>query len=298
LAKRKKKSKFGFWSKKKKKKPTKAQAKAAREAAQARIRILAAVVAISAVLAGVGFGFFYLDKYVLSSSPVAKQQVALDPNMPEWVSGELASLIRLTAGDEKFDFDKQAASRAAKNLMEFEWLKNVKVTLTKDALKMTADYRKPIAMLKLGKKKYYLDKELTPLRHIPVPKLAIVEITGFSLRNLSDVRLQEDIIAATDIIKLLAAMDEVSKLEKPLLFEIASVDVSNFYGRKYSDQSKPNIILYAKDSTPILWGSEPGKTVGQIEATDQQKIASLYEIYEEKGTLLGRFKIIDLQNPN
>ena len=91
-------------------------------------------------------------------------------------------------------------------------------------------------------------------------------------------------------------------MQNPLLFEIASIDMTNFYGRKYSDQSKPHIILYAKDGTPILWGSEPGKTLGQIEATDQDKIASLYEFYDDKKTLRGisksLFKTIDLRNPN
>ena len=89
-------------------------------------------------------------------------------------------------------------------------------------------------------------------------------------------------------------MDKLVTPDKPLLYEIDRVDVSNFNGRENSKLA--HIVLYAKDNTQIIWGAEIGKWQQHFESTDVQKIANLYEHYKEYGTLLG-VKYIILRDP-
>ena len=94
---------------------------------------------------------------------------------------------------------------------------------------------------------------------------------------------------------MLSRRDQLETSQKPLLSEIASIDVSNFNGRK--NNSHAHIILYAKDYTEIMWGAEVGKWQQYLESTDEQKLAKLYSYYKEEGTLLGRAKYINLRDP-
>ena len=79
-------------------------------------------------------------------------------------------------------------------------------------------------------------------------------------------------------------MDSLVTPGKPLLFEIDSIDVRNFNGRR--SRSKPHIVLYTKDNAEIVWGAEIGTWQRYMEATDEDKLAKLYSHYEEFGTLL------------
>jgi hypothetical protein len=90
-------------------------------------------------------------------------------------------------------------------------------------------------------------------------------------------------------------MDRLVTPDKPLLYEIASVDVSNFKGRENS--RFPHIVLYTKDNTEIIWGAEVGTWQQFLESTDEQKLAKLYEYYKKHGSLLGGVKYINLRDP-
>ena len=82
--------------------------------------------------------------------------------------------------------------------------------------------------------------------------------------------------------------------DKPLLFEIDSIDVSNFNGRSGSG---PHIVLYAKDNTKIMWGAELGAWSRYLESTDEEKLNKLYSHYKEYGSLLNNVKYINLCEP-
>jgi hypothetical protein len=101
--------------------------------------------------------------------------------------------------------------------------------------------------------------------------------------------------AAVTILGKLEQMDATVAPEKPLLYEIDSIDVSNFEGRK--NRREPHIVLYTKDSTEIIWGAEFGTWQRYLEAPDDEKLAKLYSYYEEFGTLLGGAKYINLRDP-
>jgi hypothetical protein len=128
--------------------------------------------------------------------------------------------------------------------------------------------------------------------------LTIVEIKGFSARTIppvGDTMAGDDIAAAIKLLAVLEIMDEISTPLAPLLGEIASIDVSNFGGRKSS--RKPHVVLYAKDGTQVFWGAAYGESARYLEATEKEKVAMLYEFYTQHGTIQGIVKYIELRNP-
>lgn len=106
---------------------------------------------------------------------------------------------------------------------------------------------------------------------------------------------KEDLAAAITILAALTKMDKSVTPDKPLLYEIDSINISNFNGRKNNRQ--PHIILYTKDNTEIIWGAEFGNWQQHLEATDEEKLAKLYGYYKEYGTLSGGAKYINLRDP-
>ncbi|MCF7955902.1 MAG: hypothetical protein K9M75_08885 [Phycisphaerae bacterium] len=314
MAKKKKKTTSGlaFWAPKKKKTKTKAQVRAAKEATRTRVRVFSAIFGVVLAAAGVCVGFFYLEKYVKKISPVAFKTGQLEfphDNVPDWFNEELAGLMRETAGGKIFELNENSAEAVGRKLSELEWFDDLKVQTTKDSLRVTAKYRTPVATIKIGSKKYCIavkeetsgqKMSLVIMQHLNIAKLAIVEITGSTIRSTEDISVQEDVKAAVKLIGGLSAMDRKIKPAPPLLEEIARIDVSNFDGRQPGSKSKPHIIFYIKDGTPIYWGNAIGKTTGKIEAKDEDKLASLYHEYIKDGrnSLTGRnLSFIDLRNP-
>ena len=81
----------------------------------------------------------------------------------------------------------------------------------------------------------------------------------------------------------------------PRLEQIASIDVSNYKGRKHTRD--PHMILNTKDDTQIIWGAEIGEWAKHLEAKDEQKLAKLYTYYMEHGSLSAGVKYINLRDP-
>jgi len=135
---------------------------------------------------------------------------------------------------------------------------------------------------------------------VPVYDLPIIKLKGVNTRYMPSgggVWEKTDAHSAVELIRLLALMDE--KLQKssedfkPLLRELSSVDVSNYNGRK--SVKKPHIVLYSIDGTAIYWGA----LEGGLEAEKAEKLGSLYQYYEDYGTLqaisTGQARYIDLR---
>lgn len=327
MAKKKKKtSGLAFWAPKKKKKKTKAQIRAAKEANLNRIRIFLVTFAAALVSAAVCVGFFYLEKYVKRVSPVAQREGPLvfpHDNIPEWFNEELAGLLRETAGGSVFDLNEDSAKAVGERLITLKWIEDLKVQTTKDSLRVTAKYRKPIASITLGGKEFCLafneaDKKLAAMPYLNISKLPIVKITGSTLDRIEDLNVQEDIDTAVKLIILMSTMDEEihnsieeenkkrtlegieEKLEfiPPLLNDIAKIDVDNYDGRKNRSKSESHINIHTKDGKMIYWGNALGKTTGNFEATDEEKLSKLYDFFtrDKKNTLLNRnINYIDLR---
>ena len=263
------------------------------------INILKVLVVIC-VLAGIVVGFFFLEKYVKKTVPGPQESVRLElANVPEWVSEELQAKIFAAAGGQTFRLDEDAAQLVAENLASAVWLDEVKVETKHDRLRIEGRWRRPLALVKSGLHKFYVDAELVVLDFVPVPRLPIVKITGLSLITrappLGEAWQRDDLTAAVAVLDLLDRRDQEDPSVKPLLYEIDSIDVSNFEGRKAAQL--PHIVLYAKDNTEIIWGAEVGKWQRYLESTDEQKLAKLYSYYKEYGTLLNGAKYINLHDP-
>ncbi len=258
------------------------------------------VLVVICVLAGIVVGIVFLEKYVKKTVPGPQESVRLElANVPEWVSGELQAKILATAGGQTFRLDEDAAQLVAENLASAVWLDEVKVQTKHDRLRIEGRWRRPLALVKSGLHKFYVDAELVVLDFVPVPRLPIVKITGLSLITKTPppgkVWQRDDLAAAVTILEQLNQMDKFITPDKPLLYEIDSIDVSNFEGREAA--RLPHIVLYAKDNTEIIWGAEVGKWQRYLESTDEQKLAKLYSYYKEYGTLLNGAKYINLRDP-
>ncbi len=256
---------------------------------------------IAALVSGVGLSLYHIDKtYIRPAQSNATGELLL--NMPTWVrdSEELQNKIKEKAGGRIFRLDEKTAAIVKENLQSMAWLDNVSIQTKSDGIYVDADYRIPVAVIQSGDTKFYIDSNLIVLDYVPLPKLLIVEIKlGNSYDSQTPVYGEQwkrpDIRAALQIIEKIHQMDKA--LKKPLLGEIASIDVSNYHGVK--SRSKPEIVLYSLDNTPIHWGVEIGEWSKAMESPDAQKLAKLYAYYEQEGTLSSGQKVnfINLRDP-
>ena len=259
--------------------------------------------AAACILVGIVAVFSFLEKYVKETTPISDETVRLElANVPAWVNDQLKQKVLAAArGDgEDLRLDENAAGPVQQNIArEVVWLDEVAVQRTHDGFHIEGRWRRPVALVKSGLSRFYVDTEQVVLDFVEMPHLPIVKITGLSLITrtppLGEVWEREDLAAAIEIIKRLEQMDRLVTPDKPLLFEIDRIDVSNFNGRKNS--KLPHIVLYTKDDIEIIWGAELGKWQRYLESTDEQKLAKLYDYYKVYGTLSGEAKYINLCVP-
>jgi hypothetical protein len=267
------------------------------------IRATFSVLGVVFVLAGIVIGFFYLEKYVKTIVPVARKIGLLElVNPPDWFNEALEEKISKAASahGEDLKLDEEAAYSVQRNINSYvSWMKNVKVLTSDTSIRIKADWRRPLALIKFGLDKFYVDDELVVLDYVPMPELPIVQIKGLAAKTQipqpGSVWQHADLSAAVDLILRLDLMDQLDTPDKPLLFEIESIDVSNFNGRE--NPGFAHIILYAKDKTEIMWGAEVGAWHRYLEASDEEKLAKLYSHYKEYGSLMNNVKYIKLNDP-
>jgi len=270
------------------------------------LKVFAVVCVIGAlgigVFAVVRVGFESLDKYLKKVVPVSEELGSLElVDVPDWVTVPLKEKVYAAAraDGEDLKLDEDTARSVQKNLeREIAWLKNVTVQTTHDTIRIEAKWRKPIALIARGLRKFYVDAELVVLDFMPIPDLPIVKVKDLSLITKvpppGTVWQDDELAAAVAILARLDQMDNLVTPDKPLLYEIDSIDVSNFNGRE--NARFPHIVLYATDNTEIIWGAEIGTWQRYLEATDKEKLTKLYAYYEEHGSLLG-VKYINLRDP-
>lgn len=300
LARRKKKrsNKTSDWfSFNKKKKTGRKKTKAGSSYAALGYKMFLGIVAMGCIAAAVIAGFKFLDKHVKTSSPVLREYGQLDlVDKPEWFNSQLVKKVESAAGAKSFLLDENTAAFVAEGLLSVPWLYDTKVITTNNAVKVTTKYRKPIALIEYNSRKYYISNDLIVLDYIPLTKLPIPEIKNYKgTPSIGEKIISDSIASAAEIIKVIDKMDSISDLARPLLFELASVDMANLGGTR--NTKSPHIIINANDGTQIYWGAAIGESNRYLEAAEKEKLAMLYAFYAEHGTVQGLVKYIELRYP-
>lgn len=281
-----------------------------------RLLQLLVLLVVTSVLGGIAVGFVYLERYVRTLEVVADRTGPMElVSPPSWISNELQDKIVKAAGGRSFPLDRDQAQQMYERLEGLAWVYHVSIQTTDKTFRISAGYRKPTAVIEFEGKKWYLvrveredplyiesELRVAILDYVPVEKLPLPEITGFSSRpptQPGELWLSEEIIAAVELLTALGRMDQVSSPDKPLLAELDRIDISNHAGRKNSGAI--HTILYAKDGTEVWWGAAYGESQRYLEATEQEKIASLYTFFKRYGTIRGIDRgvgqFIDLRSP-
>ena len=257
------------------------------------------VAVVICFLAGSGVFLRYAEGYMKSTAPAEEGSLIL-VGVPEWVDWDLKSRVAAVAGGTRFPLQDDTAAVVARNLAPMSWLDDVRIQVTHDAVRVKAEWRKPVALIEVREdsSRIYVDENLVVLDYMPMSHLPIVEITGMDLRVVplpGQVFDQNDLAAAVTLIVLLHRMDAEYAPANPLLEHIASIDIANFRGRR--NRREPHIVLHTKDDTQIIWGAEIGEWAKYLEAKDEQKLAKLYSYYKEFGSLSAGAKYINLRDP-
>ena len=263
---------------------------------------LAILVSICAV-GGIVLGLSHLNRYVKGKGTVPGRLGSLELiAVSSWVNEELQAKVYAAACADRsaLKLNERTARIVHDNVTrKVAWLDEVRVQVTHNAIQISSVWRQPLALVRRGVKKCYLDAELVVLDYVPMPELPVVEVAGLPLTAKApppgSVWQRQDLAAAVEILRQLHRCDNLFAPEKPLRYELASIDISNFGGRKSS--SAAHIVLYAKDKTQIIWGAEYGQWHHHLESTDEEKLNRLYSYYREYGSLAGNAKYINLRDP-
>jgi len=256
------------------------------------------IAAVVCFLVASGAFLRYAEGYVKTVNPAAEGSLIL-VGVPNWANWDLKTRVAAVAGGTRFPLTEETAAVLARNLAPLAWLADVDIKVTHDAVRVTARWRKPVALLEKGGSKFYVDADLVVLDYMPMPHLPIVGIEGVAMNRgmpaPGQMFDQKDLAAAVALTILLQRMDAEVTPKNPLLEHIASIDVSNFEGRKSHRQ--PHVVLHTKDDTQIIWGAEIGQWAKYLEAKDDQKLAKLYRYYQDYGSLSAGVKYINLRDP-
>ena len=323
MARRKKKKTGGlqsFFSKKKKKKRSKRKDS---DSFVTGLKVTLSIMFLTILVAGGAIGLIYMDRYVNNTVKEETEDGSLEIkegplkliDYPAWLSQDWVDKLIATAGGKRFPLDQGWAQKVATRLATLSWLDNVQVQTTPEYLTVKADYRRPVGLVRSGRKgKVYLDADMTVLDFIPVTSIPVVEIKGLASTKVpkpGQKWLADDAAAAIELLDLLymadlhfqqeRGSDTTSSLakkipEKPLLNEIECIDVSNFAARK--SRSAPNIVLNVVDGTKVYWGAAWGQANIYFEADEKDKLARLYQFFmDHSNTLGGVAKYIELRWP-
>lgn len=266
-----------------------------------RLKIAGIIGGWTLAAAGICVGFYYLRGYIHQNGQTAQATGPIElTNAPDdWLGEEWLRAITTATGGNYFPLNDQSAHVIAENLERLSWMYDVRVRITPKHLKVTAKYRKPAVRIQTTSGKWvYLDAEGVVLDYLPVDTFAVLEIRGLSWRTLPPPGNQYHSEAATAVIlllEILQKMDEKCCPEKPLLNEIAYVDVTHFGTQR---SKKPHLILTAKDGTEAFWGAAYGQASAFLEANETEKLTKLYNFYQQNNnTLQGKVKSIELRTP-
>ncbi len=266
-----------------------------------RLRVALAILAWACLAAAVSVGFLYLHQYIRTAGPAADKVGPIElVGVPDWLEPAWIETITKTAGAASFPLNDQSARHIAEQLKTLSWMDQVRVQTTPSRLRIEALYRKPVARLNLpAGRSAYIDEQGTILDPLPLESMPLVEIRGLPAETVpppGQICRAKEVDEAVKLLQILQRMDQKCCPEKPLLNEIAYIDISNLLRQKST--AKPHIILVARDGTPIHWGAAYGRAALCFEADETEKLTALYNFYTRSGyTLQGKVRYIELRTP-
>lgn len=268
-----------------------------------RIKIAATIFFLTLLPAGLVVGFFYLEKYMVS-----QQQAAPLTGPLVFVRGQTETQVP----GSNYLLNKETAKTIADELSSKTWMYNIQVQTKSTKVVVYAQYRIPTAIIKdTHEKTLYIglpakddpqggSENAVFVSDYTVDTPPVIEVVGFVNKitpKIGEAWLAPDVSAALHLLSKLKEMDDNVCPQKPLREEIASIDITNFEGRKAGPTS-PHIILKLKDGTPVYWGAALGQSTRYLEASDKEKLTRLYTFYQQnKYTLLGQAKTIEIFKP-
>jgi hypothetical protein len=267
-----------------------------------RLKIAAMSIFLPLLPAAIVAGFFYMEKYVDA------QQQANPPTGPlVFVRGQTETVVPGT----NYKLNKETAKTIAEELASKAWLYDIQVQTKREKVLVYAQYRIPTAFIKDAKgKTLYIglpakddplggNENAVFVSDYTVDTPPLIEVAGFSDKDAPAVGkawYASDVAAALTLLTKLTNYGKTICPHKPLVNEIASIDITNFNGRKKMLDSHITLIL--RDGTPVFWGAAYGQASRQLEAPEEEKLNKLYTFYQErKYTLMGQPKFIDLRMP-
>ncbi|MEN6306774.1 MAG: hypothetical protein ABFD91_03380 [Anaerohalosphaeraceae bacterium] len=302
-----------------KRKESRAAREEKREQLYRRVKIAALSIFLPLLPAGLVVGFFYMEKHVHALRAAAPVYGALEfVNAPDWAFSEaMKKKLSSSAGGGQFELKEGVAEAVGARLAELPWLYNVHVRTTTHNVLVEAQYREPQAIIKTAKgQTCYVGlpaasdplcgdnpdevNTVFVLDYVEIKKPPLIMIKGFA-DNLAPAAgktwFASDVAAALKLIAALRAMDEKVSKEKPLSEEISEIDISNFNGKL--SRTSPHIVLKLKDGkTQVNWGAAMGQSARHLEASDIEKLTTLYTFYREhKNTLQNIVSFIELRPP-
>ncbi|MHC5183951.1 MAG: hypothetical protein ACYSPI_06710 [Planctomycetota bacterium] len=294
MARKKKKKKGGlksFFSKKKKSKRSKRKDS---DSFVTGLKVALSIMFLTILVAGGAIGLIYMDRYV-SSSAQGENGERLEGSLklidyPAWLNQDWIDTLVATAGGKRFPLDQGWAQTVATRLATLSWLDNVQVQTTPEYLTVKADYRRPVGLVQLGRKKGLASTKVPKPGQTWLADDAAAAVELLDLLYMADLHFQQE--KGSDP----ASSPDKKIPEKPLLNEIESIDVSNVAARK--SRSAPNIILNVTDGTKVYWGAAWGQANIYFEADEKDKLARLYQFFmDHSNTLGGAAKYIELRWP-
>jgi hypothetical protein len=295
------------------------------------VRPMFLCVLVLGLIAGAGFGLRWLEGRVLSGQVgAAPTELAVElTNVPFWMPCELADRIAISLMPAEANYYDAQLVNQVRGLAEASpWIQQVhcveKYPLNPQqaVVRIVADFRMPLACVRVGSNRIYVDSEGVRLPSDEVPQWALsytdekgqnqIEYyldDGADPRNSNASRVHYLVIDGVDcpppaegqrwegedlqdglrLVKMIA--------DRPYAYQITVVDVRNHDWRV--SRSEPQLRMFAQvdQSTPtdIRFGRFP-RSNGYYVVSPQRKLSYLDEYVEDHGgQLAGLNRYIDLR---
>lgn len=218
-------------------------------------------------------------------------------NMPYWATQEHIQQILLSSGITAEDqlLDESLAPRWAENLRSNPWVRRVrKVHKHYDGMiEFDLELREPVALIEDQGSRYMVDAEGVVLPPVRLADGHVVRLAGQpeALPQPGQAITSPALLAGLEVLSYIKSYDDCLPASERLWRELALLDVSNFDGRRHSDQ--PHLKFYTAANTELRWGAALGKEIALYEAPPQRKLETLYRKHRLYGTF-DKFMSVEL----